>query len=148
MNPDRELIGKFVHDPTATDMHSSPLLTELGARLLSHEPAQRQLTMLFTPPEMYRQGAGVVQGGALSMMLDFVMAFSAMAAVPKASSLATLSMSTDFIGAARGESLTARGLVEKAGRSVVFTRGWLMDGEKKVASAQSSLMIINKGVTD
>lgn len=143
MNPDRALITRFVQDRTATYMHSSPLLSELGARLVSYEPVPKQLTMLFTPPPVFRQGAGLVQGGALSMMLDFVMAFSAMAAAPKVTSLATLSLSTDFISAAKGESLRAIGLVEKAGRSVVFTRGWLTDGERKVATAQSSLMIID-----
>lgn len=142
MNPDRDMVLCFVQDPSPMAMPTSPLLAALEARLEGYDTDEKRLTMSFAPPAMFRQGAGVVQGGALSMMLDFVLAFSGMAALGKAGSVATVSLATDFMGAARGERITAEGVVEKAGRSMVFTRGWLMDGGKKVAAAQSTLVVV------
>lgn len=142
MNPDRDMILRFVEAPQPVAMETSPLLTELGARLEGYDAEEQRLTMSFTPPSTFRQGAGVVQGGALSMMLDFVMAFCGMAAIGKAGTVITVSMATEFMGPARGDRIEAQGVVEKAGRSMAFTRGWLTDGTKKVAAAQSSLVVI------
>lgn len=142
MNQDRDMILQFLRDPSPVAMKSSPLLEALEASLLSYSADEKRLTMSFTPSKTFRQGAGIVQGGALSMMLDFVLAFSGMAAVGKAGSLATVNLATDFMGPAKGDQIIAEGLVEKSGRSMVFTRGWLMDGNRKVATAQSTLMVI------
>lgn len=142
MNPDRELLLRFAAAPQPCAMATSPLLETLGARLEGYDDAGRRLSMSFTPPPVFRQGAGVVQGGALSMMLDFVLAFSGMAALGAKKSIATISLNTDFIGGARGQTIAAEGIVERAGRSIVFTRGWLMDGDRKVAAAQSTLAVM------
>ena len=143
MNPDRDLLLRFVQDPLPAAMPTSALLEALDARLEGYVADEKRLTMSFAPPTTLRQGAGVVQGGALSMMLDFVLAFSGMAAVGTAGSVATVSLGTDFMGTARGDRIMADGVVEKAGRSMVFARGWLMDGGKKVATAQSTLMVVS-----
>lgn len=121
---------------------TSPSLDSMSAHLETYDSASSTLTMSFTPTELFRQGAGVVQGGALSMMLDFVMAFSAMASVDRGSSVATMSMSTDFLGAATSDRVTAFGSVDKAGKRVVFARSKLMDGARIVASAHATLLVV------
>ena len=142
MNKDQDMVLQFAQDGVATSMHSSPLAELLGARLESYDADAKEMTMTFAPPPAFRQGAGVVQGGAVSMMLDFVLAFCAMPSVGASKSLATVSLATDFMGAAKGERVQATGIVDRAGRSMVFTRGWLTDGDRKVASAQSALMVV------
>ncbi len=121
---------------------TSPLLDSMSARLESYESDSSTLTMSFRPTDLFRQGAGVIQGGALSMMLDFVMAFSAMAAVDPASSVATVSMSTDFLGAATSDAVTAIGAVDKAGKRVAFARSQLLEADRVVASAHATLLVV------
>lgn len=142
MNPDQQCVLGFIASPAPTPMNSSPLLEALGATLVDYDADAHRLLMRFTPPPMFRQGANVVQGGVLSMMLDFGMAFCAMAAVGHHATVATVSLSTSFVGAARGESISAEAVIEKAGRNMVFTRAWLTDGDKRIATAQSTLMNI------
>ena len=142
MNPDQDMILRFAEDGTPIAMNTSPLVELLGARLERYDADAQEMTMSFTPPEAFRQGAGVVQGGAVSMMLDFVLAFCAMPTLGPEKVPATVSLATDFMGAARGARVTATGNVERAGRNMVFTRGWLTDGDRKVAAAQSALMVV------
>lgn len=141
-NPDRARLLEFLERCEPMEIGTSPSLEAMCARLERYESDSSTLTMSFLPSEFFRQGAGVIQGGAMSMMLDYVMAFSAMAAVHEGSSVVTVSMSTDFLGAATGDEMTAVASVDKAGKQVVFARSQLMDGERLAASAHATLLVV------
>lgn len=147
-NPDRDALWHFLEqdrknkDFAPSPMPSSPLLEGLNAQLCRFDQETQRLEMSFAPPPLFRQGAGFIQGGALSIMLDFVMAFCSMAAVGKEATVTTISLSTDFMAPALGEVIHATGEIEKAGGRLVFAQAWLDDGPKKVAAARSSLLIL------
>jgi uncharacterized protein (TIGR00369 family) len=141
-NADHALLHAYLRRGVAGQMASSPLLEALGASLDHHDSKTGQLRMTFAPAPMFRQGAGVVQGGALAAMLDYVMAFAGMAAVGAERSVTTTSMTTNFLASATDITFHATGEIEKAGRRLVFVRARLEAGDKAVASASSTLLVL------
>jgi hypothetical protein len=55
----------------------------LGAVLQAAAPEGGSLEVRFTPDECFVQGAGVLQGGMVSAMLDFAMVFAGFGVTPK-----------------------------------------------------------------
>ncbi len=142
-NPDREAIRRFVAAPAQpVAMATNPLLAAFGAELLRFDPAARALAMRFTPQPLFWQGAGVVQGGAVAAMLDFVMGFVGMAIAADNQTITTTSLNTAFYSAARGASYTARGIVEKPGRRVMFASATLECDGRIVAGGTSTLLVL------
>lgn len=144
-NPDREAIRAFVAAPgRPVPMETNPLLAALGARLTGFDPGRRELTMSFAPQPLFWQGAGMVQGGALAAMLDFVMGFAGMAVAAPQQSITTTSLTTSFYAAARAPGYVARGIIEKPGRRVMFASAEL-EGEGKVVAAATSVLLVLEG---
>lgn len=142
-NPDRALIAGFVAAPAGpVPMPTSPLLAALGAELVAWDPSRRELAMDFTPQDLFRQGAGVVQGGALSAMLDFVMGFAGMAALPPERTIATTTLTTAFLAAATGVRYRARGIIGKPGSRVMFATAELECEGRLVATGSSVLLVL------
>jgi uncharacterized protein (TIGR00369 family) len=139
-NPDHAALHAFLRDPTPRPICTSPLLEALGATLEYWEDGR--LSMGFAPQPLFRQGAGVVQGGALAAMLDFAMAFRGMAAAGADRSVATTSMTTNFLAAATGSGFSALGEIEKAGRRVIHARARLDCDGRPVATASSTLLVL------
>lgn len=145
VNPDREAVRAFLADPgRPVAMETSPLLAALGARLAGHDPTRRELVMTFAPQPLFRQGAGVVQGGAVSAMLDFVMGFAGMATAAAGQSITTTSLTTSFYGPARAAEYVARGRIEKPGRRVMFAAAEL-EGEGRIVAAATSVLLVVEG---
>lgn len=142
VNPDRSAVLRFIEQPEPMDMPTSRLLESLSARLESYERDSHRLRMSFRPPELFRQGSGVIQGGAVGAMLDFAMAFSGMAAVGVDATVTSLSLSTNFLRAADTDVVTATGWIERVGRRVAHARAELIEGDKLVASATSTLLVL------
>lgn len=146
LNPDREMIRRFVTAPppvAPVAMATNPLLAAFGAELVCFDPAARALVMHFTPQQLFWQGAGVVQGGAVAAMLDFVMGFVGMAVAADGQSITTTSLNTAFYSAARGARYTARGIIEKPGRRVMFATATLDCDGRTVAGGTSTLLVLD-----
>jgi len=91
MNPDLVLVRRFVAGGGAIlPVDSSALAVALGAHLEAWNPERRELVMSCEPDATFRQGAGVLQGGALASMLDFAMAFAGFTQLPDDAVLSTL----------------------------------------------------------
>ena len=76
-NPDRERIRAFLADPgVPLAFNSSPLLVALGTTIVA--AGEGRIVLHFEPAPLFLQGASVVQGGAVSAMLDFAMAAAIM----------------------------------------------------------------------
>lgn len=142
-NPDHAALHAFLAGRRAGPIHTSPLLEAMGASLECWDAEAGRLVMGFAPQPMLRQGAGVVQGGVLAAMLDFVMAFTGMAAAGADHTVTTTSMTTNYLSGSKGGALRAIGRVEKAGRRIIYVRGTLEEGGKPVASASSTLLVLS-----
>lgn len=141
-NPDRAAVLAFVTGGPAGPVATSPLLEALGAEFAGFDPEAGTLTLRFCPAPLFRQGADVVQGGAVCAMLDFVMAFAAMAAVGPDGHVATTTLTTAFLAAADAENCVGVGRIDKAGRRLVYARAELLAGARTVATATSALLVI------
>lgn len=150
-SPDQALIHRFLAgDGSPAPMDSNPFARALGAQLLSIDRKLEQVVLAFEPDSLFIQGTGVLQGGAVSAMLDFAMAFVVLACVPAGVSCATVNMSTSFLRPATTGRYRAIGELERCGKTLAFARARLVrnerdgsgaGGEKVVASATSTLAL-------
>lgn len=144
MNEDQILIRDFqskkiAHAPIA----SSPLADALGGRISAVDPDNNWIELTFEPGEFFFQAEQVIQGGATATMLDFAMAFAALAVVQDGQSVATANLNIAYLRAAKAGRLRAIAEIERRGRTLIFTRAKLIqDGEVVVATGTSTLSVI------
>ncbi|HPK31777.1 MAG: PaaI family thioesterase [Ottowia sp.] len=144
-NPDQALIHRFVQGgerPMAFD--ANPMARALGTELRAADLQAGRVTLAFEPDPLFIQGTGVIQGGALTAMLDFAMAFATLAQMPVGGSCATVNLNTAFLRPAPQGRYLALGEVERRGRQLAFTHARLLreDGEVLVATATSTLALM------
>lgn len=142
-NPDQILLHRFRDAPGAPlPIDSSPFARALGGRIARVDGVQQRVELLFAPGPEFLQGVNVVQGGVVSAMIDFAMAFAGLAMLPPTRSCATTTLSVAFQRPARPGTYVAVGIVERIGQRVIFCRGTLArPDEAPVASGTSTLTI-------
>lgn len=79
---------------------------------------------------------GDVHGGALAAYMDIAMSRALHTAIPENASIATISMTINYLEPARG-SLVAHGEVVRAGGTIGVVRGRVVD-ERGVTAAEAS----------
>lgn len=143
MNPDLVLVRRFMEAPDSPlAVDSNPLAIALGATLEAYDPDRRELTMGYAPQPLFWQGAGMVQGGALSSMLDFVMAFAGITQMPDGAAVSTLNMNASFLKPATAPRYLARGRIDKPGRRAMFASAELSADGNAVAMATCTLLVL------
>jgi uncharacterized protein (TIGR00369 family) len=107
-----EIIAQF--------MPSSPLFGLLGMRVDAIAPDRAHLTLPFRDEVVTIEN--VVHGGAIASLIDCAGTTAAWAddSEPESMAGATVSLTVNYVAAARGKDLTAVGEVTKRGRSMVF----------------------------
>jgi uncharacterized protein (TIGR00369 family) len=117
----REIIQAFIP--------SSPLVGLLGIELVDIEADRARLRLPFRP-ELATMG-DVVHGGAVAALLDTASMAAAWSddTVPETMAGATVSMSVDYVAAARGVDLLATGTAVRRGRSLCFCEVTVADPE-------------------
>lgn len=145
MVPDQALLRRFVAaggEPLAGD--SNPLAIALGCRIVRVDPQDGAVELAYEPDALFVQGTGVLQGGAVSAMLDFAMAYAVLAALPDGGSCATASMTTSYLRPAPQGAYRAIGILERAGRTLAFARAELRRAQDDavVATATSTLAVL------
>lgn len=144
-NPDQMMIHRFlVQGEQAMAFDANPMAAALGATLLRVVPQSGEVTLAFDPQVLFVQGTGVLQGGAVTAMLDFAMAFATLAALPGDFSCATVNLNTSFLRAAPQGRYVAHGVLERKARALAFARAQLarQDDQVVVATATSTLALI------
>ncbi len=140
MNPDRARIREFLAGagmPLAFD--SSPLLLALGTTIIS--AGSGRILLRFEPAPLFMQGASVVQGGAVSAMLDFAMAAAIMTTLDDQVHFATASLTVSFLAAVKSGALLAEGEVDRIGRRNGFARSSLRaEADDAVLATASSVL--------
>lgn len=140
-NPDRARIRKFLARPdTPLVFDSSPLLAALGTTIL--EAGEGRILLRFEPGPIFLQGASVVQGGAVSAMLDFAMAAAVMTQLDDAVHFATASLNVSFLAAVKPGSLLAEGIVDRLGRRNGFVHASLRAPEGATLATASSVVTV------
>lgn len=143
VNPDLEAVKAFMAGMRAAGpIDTSPLLVALGAELVAFEAERHQIVLRFRPGDLFRQGAGMIQGGAVAAMLDFAMAFAGLAASEQGTQITTTNMNVSFLAPAAGASYEARGWLAKRGRRAMFATAELLSDGRTVAQATSTLLVI------
>jgi uncharacterized protein (TIGR00369 family) len=140
VNPDQALLKRFLAAPgTPLAIDSNPLGTALRARLLARKGDALQIA--FEPGQEFLQGNGVVQGGIVTTMLDMTAAFAVLATLPGDRTAATASLTGSFLSAVRPGPLLATGLVERAGRRLIFARAQLESAPDGALLATASVVM-------
>jgi uncharacterized protein (TIGR00369 family) len=140
VNPDQVLLRRFLADPhTPLAIDSNPLGIALHARLLAREP--NGIRLGFEPGRAFLQGNGAIQGGIVATMLDFAAAFASFGTLPVGRTVATASMTIAFQSAVRAAPLTATGIVERAGRRLIFARAQLESASDGMLLASASAVM-------
>jgi uncharacterized protein (TIGR00369 family) len=109
----REVIEQFIPQ--------SPLVEHLGMRLESIGSDEAVLVLPFRP-ELATLG-DTVHGGAIASLIDTAGMAACWAADEEPASLAgsTVTLNVSYLAAAKGQDLTARAVVTRRGRSMVFS---------------------------
>ena len=145
-NPDQAALHRYLASRDASiSFDQNPMAMAMKMRIVSIDTGIGTIDMSFEPPELFVQGVGVLQGGAVSAMLDFVMAFAVLAVLPLGQSCATANLTVAFLRAAPKGRYRARGEIERRGRQLAFTRARLTrDGEpdSPIATATSTVVIL------
>lgn len=143
MNEDQILIRDFQHKRIAhAPLTSSRLAQTLRGHISAIDPDNNWIELSYEPDDFFFQAEKIIQGGATATMLDFAMAFAALASIPDGQSVTTVNLNIAYLRAAKAGKLRAIGEIERRGRSLIFTRARLMQDDVVVATATSTLSVI------
>jgi uncharacterized protein (TIGR00369 family) len=144
-NPDRELIAEAVRAGlTDVPVRSNPVFEDLATRILSAAPGR--VTLRFAVHERARQSEGIVHGGVILTMLDGAMAFAVLSRLATGESTATISLTANFLGAARQGDCDVEAYVERLGKRIAFARASLVSEGKVVATSTGILAVRRQDV--
>ena len=117
-----------------------PFVHLLGIELL--EKADGRARIAFTPaPEHLNSWKGV-HGGVVMALLDTALSSAARALDPACIGCSTVEMKTNFLAAASGPLVTA-GRAQRAGRSLIYAEGEVVDAQGNVlAKANGTFKLI------
>ena len=141
MNLDQALLQRFSSAPLAVD--SNPLAATLDCRILSLDRAAGVIRLSFNPGPQFVHSRGVVQGGIVSTMLDMAAAYAALAILPDGQTAASATITVHFQGIVRAGLVNATGMVERAGKRLIFTRAQIFgDGDRVLAAATAMMSVL------
>lgn len=142
VNTDRALVLEFLQgDRKPAAITSNPLARELGAELVEADATQGTAALAFSPSARFVQGAQVLQGGIVTTLLDFAMAFAAHARLaPEERAFATATLTVNLLRAAPAGRYLARGRIVRAGARVMFAEAELTSASGETFARASAVM--------
>jgi len=142
VNPDRALVLEFLRGGGAPlPLRSNPLGDELGGSILELDAERGAVVLAFLPHDRLVQGGGVLQGGIVTAMLDFAMAFAAHAVVAD-EAFSTATLHTNLLRPALPGRHIARGHLVRRGRKLLFAAAELATEDGKLVATGSSVMAL------
>jgi uncharacterized protein (TIGR00369 family) len=130
-----------------------PLLAALGLDFQRYGATEHPVTgwaeAAWTPAPLTVNPAGLVQGGAHSVVLDAAMNFAINAALPKGDrSRASLEMKTETMRPAKpGEQLLVRGELVRLAKQVAFAEGRVLGADGSLLSRSTSTFLLHRADT-
>ena len=144
-NADQALVRRFVQAPARPlAVDSNPLAVQLGGRLDAWDAAARELTLRFCPGADAVQGNGVVQGGLVTAMLDFGLAFCVLALLEPPKVAVTVTLNVQFQQAVLPGDLEVRARIDRLGGRLAFASASISraGSDEVLARATSTLAVI------
>lgn len=118
----------------------NPALESIGVRITQWRPDYVELELPVTSSMLNR--SRVVHGGTICTLLDAATGYAGLFSAPgeAARHAVTLSLTSNFLSNGTGSVLTAKGTVDRRGRSIFFSRAevWL-DQELLVATGVATM---------
>jgi uncharacterized protein (TIGR00369 family) len=146
MTPEQDLVRRFVQGTTQSPIPitTSPLACALNLVLVEARAQPGRAIVHSDPVPLFVQGAGVLQGGALSALTDFAMAFAAMCTLDDDETAATITLDLTFLRPAPIGRYEAIGEILRKGKTIVFAQAQLrrQGHPEPVATATSTLAIV------
>jgi uncharacterized protein (TIGR00369 family) len=137
VNTDRDLVLELSKSGRLpAPLASNPLARELDGEVLQLSTESGLAMLAFSPPARFAQGGGVLQGGIVTALLDFAMAFAAHAKLlGEDRGFGTASMNIQFLRPAPPARYIAHGRIVRAGRKLLFAEAQLVAGSAPGAAA-------------
>lgn len=125
------------------NQHRPACVALLGGEVTGFEPAEQQLSMVFSPGLNCCHSGDIIQGGFITAMLDAAMAHAAMALEQFKVTPSSIDINVSFLRPARQGRYRAVGSAIKLGRNVGYLRAELFDAQGTlVATATSSFYLV------
>jgi uncharacterized protein (TIGR00369 family) len=144
-NPDQAQIHRFMAQPDSSlRFDGNPMALAMRTSILAVDATVGRIELAFDPDPLFIQGTNVLQGGAVTAMLDFAMAFALLAQLEPGQSCATVNLTTAFLRPAPQGRYVAIGELERRGKGLAFTRAELLREQDRVrvATATSTLALL------
>ncbi|MEM7135218.1 MAG: PaaI family thioesterase [Myxococcota bacterium] len=138
------------HDGYASRVQTSfdkqGFMATLGARLLRVEPGWVDVSLPFSP--QLTQQHGFLHAGAVAAVVDTACGLAALSLMPADAAVLTVEFKINLLAPARGDAFIARGVVKKAGRTLMVATGDVFDTDHNITAAlTATLMTIqNRGL--
>src|SRR4051812_23212657 len=129
-----ELPASFrpISDPGPFLEHVGPVMADgdvLGARVAAH----------------HLNASGVAQGGLLATLVDFAMGRAIRASTEEDRRAATVSLTTDFLGAAKeGDFVRARTEIERLGGTLAFADCSLTVDDREIVRGRAVFAVLDR----
>lgn len=115
----------------------------LKGEFLELDPEAGVSLLAFEPGDQFLQGAGVIQGGIVTAMLDYAMALACFTRLPAGKSFGSVSLTTNFMKPALPGRFIARARVERAGARMMFASAELrLEGAEALVATATSVMAV------
>ena len=116
-----------------------PIAELLGAKSRGWDAENGIMRMEYEAKPIFENGAGAIQGGIITAMLDNAMSIALLRQTNFAYGIPTLELKTSYLRAARsGDALFGEGWVAHQGKSIAFLEGRLRDAEGRVVATASA----------
>ena len=142
MNPDHAFIASFLRGGgSPARIVTNPVANALNAMLLAAD-VSGSVTVAFEAGRQFLQGGQVLQGGILTVMLDFAMAFAAQAILPAEDAVATANLNISILRPASAGGYRAIGRVVKRGRTLIFGSAELHNNDGVMVASSTGVMAV------
>jgi acyl-coenzyme A thioesterase PaaI-like protein len=114
------MLRDFFEQGPCSLTRAGPLALALKGELLEVDLEAGAVLCGFEPGEGFTQGAGVIQGGVVTVMLDYAMALAGFTRIARGKSFGTASLTTQFLKPVMPGRCFARGRLDRAGSKMMF----------------------------
>jgi uncharacterized protein (TIGR00369 family) len=126
--------------------HRPAFLVALNASVVEMNAEEKSAVMNFTIPLDFCHSGNVIQGGFVAAMLDAAMSHAVFTNIDNVISLPTLELKINYLAASLAGPFSAKGVIVKAGKSIVFLEGKLFNerGELTATASSTAKVILPK----
>lgn len=132
--PRKDELSALFSDP----QHLPAATRHFGFSLIDLDPDASWVEAWFEARPEFLNPNGSIQGGIVTGFLDEAMSLSAFIACELKAAVPTLEMKTSFLRPLMTDRARARGQVVRLGSSVIFTEGWLWNGDGVLCATASA----------